>query len=121
MTPDNRIESFVTLGEFLKQFSNEQSKPVSNALNDRFYTDFEELIIRVHIHNPWFTESNVRTAITALADSLDREQLQAWLAPYRDELNKQKKINRVAVIMAGNVPLVGFHDFLCVLLSGNRF
>lgn len=121
MTPDNRIEAFSTLGEFLKQFSGDKSKNISNDLNNRFYAEFEELVTRVHIHNAWFTESNVRNAIASLAASLDKKQLQSWIAPYRDQLNKQKKAYRVAVIMAGNIPLVGFHDFLCVLLSGNNF
>ena len=121
MTLDNRIKAFITLGEFLKQFSDNKSKNTHNPLNVHFYSDFEELLTRVSQHNAWFTEKNVRYALTAIAGSLDRNQLQEWINPYQDAIQNQKKVHRIAVIMAGNIPLVGFHDFLCVLLSGNRF
>lgn len=120
MTLDNRIDAFTALGEFLQQFS-DQSKIKHNSLNDQFYDEFQELIIRVPIHNPWYTESNIRNAIAAIAGNLDKKQLEDWISGYRTDISKQKKRHRVAVIMAGNIPLVGFHDFLCVLISGNAF
>jgi hypothetical protein len=121
MTLDNRIEAFSKLGNFLKQFSTEPSTTTANPLNEQFHADVDELIKQVYLHNAWFTPSNVRNAIMALTDTLAREKLENWLKPYRAELKEQKKAHRVAVIMAGNIPLVGFHDFLCVLLSGNIF
>jgi hypothetical protein len=121
MTLDNRIEAFAMLGKFLKQFSDTESPMIDHQLNPLFFDDFKELISRVSIHNAWFTENNVRNAIAAIADSLDLERLRDWLDTYREDIYKQKKNYRVAVIMAGNIPLVGFHDFLCVLLSGNTF
>jgi hypothetical protein len=120
MTLDNRIQAFSRLGEFLKQFSDEAA-PVADPLNKQFYDECKELIKQVSIYNAWFTEQNVRQSIAALADNLTKQKLERWMAPYRQELDKQTNAYRVAVIMAGNVPLVGFHDFLCVLLSGNQF
>ncbi|HET6224627.1 MAG TPA: acyl-CoA reductase [Bacteroidia bacterium] len=121
MTLDNRIEAFSALGEFLKQVGQPKSTVPSTAINDLFYNDFEELIKQVAIYNPWFTEQNTKNAIAAIAENLDKNALQTFVAPYREQLLDNKKERQVAVIMAGNIPLVGFHDFLCVLLSGNRF
>ena len=121
MVIDKRIKSFVTLGIFLKQFSSEESKQDNNPLNTLFYSDFEELIKTVHIYNPWFVENNVRNAIAAIANNLTEEQLVDWISNYINSLSADKNAKQVAVIMAGNIPLVGFHDMLCVLLSGNKF
>jgi hypothetical protein len=76
-----------------------------------------ELVIERQVHhNGWFTEASVRNALLNLGNWLTEEQLTAWASKY--EFTGNPKV--VAVIMAGNIPLVGFHDFLCVLLSGNK-
>lgn len=121
MNLDNRIKAFVELGKFLKQFEIAGEKLSDNELNELFYNDFEELIHRSKIHNPWFTEQNVRNAIAALSNSLTESQLLDWISNYVSNLNTNGVSKKVAVIMAGNVPLVGFNDFLCVLISGNKF
>ncbi|MDP1744905.1 MAG: acyl-CoA reductase [Bacteroidota bacterium] len=121
MTLDNRIKAFVTLGDFLKQFSEQGEKQADNSLNNVFYNDFNELIQSVHYNNGWFTEDNVRNAIGAIASSLNEELLVGWLSRYIKSLSDRKTPKNVAVIMAGNIPMVGFHDMLCVLLSGNKF
>ncbi|MBA3704802.1 MAG: acyl-CoA reductase [Bacteroidetes bacterium] len=120
MTLDNRIKAFVALGAFLQQFSM-QKKRHENAMNVNFYDDFDQLIKTVHIHNPWFTEDNVRNSVGAIAGNLNQEMLVNWISGYIKDLKDNKKPQRVAVVMAGNIPLVGFHDMLCVLISGNKF
>lgn len=65
--------------------------------------------------NGWFKKENVQKSLFALGGQLTEEQLSNWLINY--SYSEQPK--KVAIIMAGNIPLVGFHDFLCVLLSGN--
>jgi hypothetical protein len=68
--------------------------------------------------NPWFTRENIRKALAAIAtDLLDEHQLQRWLSAYPAVTTAK----RVGVVMAGNIPLVGFHDFLCVLAAGHFF
>jgi len=121
MEINKRIKSFVTLGKFLHQFASKEVKNGNNSLNEIFYTNFEELIKTVHIYNQWFTEESVRNALAALAGSLKEEELVEWISNYIQELSDNNKPKEVAVIMAGNIPLVGFHDMLCVLLSGNKF
>jgi len=70
-------------------------------------------------YNKWFTPDNVKRSVEAIADMLRKDRLETWLEQYKiaDEPGHKKNI---AVIMAGNIPLVGFHDFLCVLITGNR-
>lgn len=125
MTIDCRISAFASLGRFLKQFSKNPIKEENNRQDDKlsikFYDDFNELIKSIHIYNPWFTEDNVRNALNEISIALEEKELVEWLSLYIKDLNKSKKSHKVAVIMAGNIPLVGFYDMLCVLLSGNTF
>ena len=80
------------------------------------YDEFNALMGTLKHHNGWFTEEMIRKAIGNLGESLNKENLEQWC----DQYTFSKKPKTIAVIMAGNIPLVGFHDFLCVLLSGNR-
>ena len=121
MNIDNSIKIFSELGKFLKQFSINEKKANNVKLNDLFYNDFEELVKTIHVRNPWFIEENVRKAIGAIADTLSEEKLVDWISVYINRLKQNKSSKKVAVIMAGNLPLVGFHDMLCVLISGNKF
>jgi hypothetical protein len=81
--------------------------------------DLPELIEKQHLINPWFTSANVTTALKAIASELTEENLKKWTDKY-PLLKEKAKPLRTAVIMAGNIPLVGFHDFLSVLISGNN-
>ena len=121
MLIDNRIKAFVTLGEFLEQFTNTNNKATNNALNERFYSLFDELISTVHIYNGWFTPENVRNAIGGIVELLKKDTLIDWISAYINELSRTNKTKKIAVIMAGNIPMVGFHDMLCILISGNKF
>lgn len=69
--------------------------------------------------NPWFITSHISYAINAIADSLDEDMIDRWLHKYN--LQPVNKPAKVAVITAGNIPVVGFHDFLCTLIAGHRF
>ena len=69
--------------------------------------------------NGWFTPADIRRAVRAIAcDMLQREKLEAWLADYPALPVAEPR--RVLVVMAGNIPLVGFFDMLCVLAAGHR-
>lgn len=70
--------------------------------------------------NPWFVQQFIKLSISNIANEyLDEEKLQAWADAYSvpDENNNAKT---VGIVMAGNIPLVGFHDFLSVFVSGNK-
>jgi hypothetical protein len=124
MTSEDPIQTFSRLGIFLEQFSDPgkesgYTSPWLEELNNRFFRPLESEIQNSRIHNPWFTENNVRQALGSIGKSLRPEKLARWLEKYRlPGLSADMKT--VAVIMAGNIPLVGFHDMLCVLLSGHN-
>jgi hypothetical protein len=124
MTTDNPIQTFTRLGIFLEQFiepdkSSRLDEPWLEDLNNRFFQPLESEIQNSYIYNPWFTEDNVRMALAAIASMLEPSRLAIWLNNY-DLPGLQKSPKTVAVVMAGNIPLVGFHDMLCVLMSGHN-
>ena len=69
-------------------------------------------------YNAWFTPESVLKAVIAIGEMLNENDLAAWLNRY--EVSLDKPIQRVGLILAGNIPMVGFHDVLCVLCSGNH-
>jgi len=109
MNLEERIQSFSELGEILRK-SADREDAKNQQLND--------LIINQEKHNQFFTPANVRMAVGAIGDELTTSNLKKWTDAY-PALNDNHKSLQVAVIMAGNIPLVGFHDFLSVLLTGN--
>ncbi len=76
----------------------------------------DELFDNAIYHNPWFTRENTNLAFEGLLTYLDETKLNSWLSGYDIKDNKSKT---VGVVMAGNIPLVGIHDLICVLLSGH--
>ena len=117
MLLENRISAFSELGNFLSQFK--QSGIVKKEIvkyNDVFFDSFKTLIKRAKESNSWFTENNVLYTCEAWSNLLNNKNLTSWTSNY----NLKNNSKTIAVIMAGNIPLVGFHDFLSVLISGNQ-
>ncbi len=96
---NNRIEAFARL---------------SNLISQNKYK-----LAKIGI-SPWFTEDNIIYAIDAWVSQLQEEKLNAWCEKY-PQLNQPQSPKRIAVITAGNLPLVEFHDFLSVLIAGHHF
>lgn len=69
--------------------------------------------------NPWFTRENIVLALEGLAHMLREDAVEKWLGDY--DLPEEKAANpkRVALVAAGNVPMVGFHDILTALVAGH--
>lgn len=109
---------FTELGLFLSQFKeNETIKNEKVKNNNLFFDNFINLIQLSQSHNNWFTPENVYFAIQSWANALTEENLTNWLSKYSFETKNPKKIG---LVLAGNIPLVGFHDFLSVTISGNH-
>ncbi len=71
--------------------------------------------------NSWFTEDNILMAIESITERfLSAEKLTAFVNRYDRALFDVEAPKRVGMVAAGNIPLVGFHDVLCILLSGHR-
>ena len=121
MNIDTRINAFAQLGAFLSQFNRKQiTQKQEIPHNDIFFEGFKHQIKLAQEHNGWFTQENVLFAIEGWAQQLTTEKLEQWLSVYEGAFAKAKLGQRIAIIMAGNIPLVGFHDFLSVLISGHK-
>ncbi|MEN7548629.1 acyl-CoA reductase [Rapidithrix thailandica] len=97
-----RIDAFVKLGKILENLPKEKQ---------------QEWVTQAYNHNTWFSQSSVETALKGIVRLLKEKSLTQWLAAY--PITEPEKPLKVGVIMAGNIPLVGFHDFMTVLLSGH--
>ena len=93
----------------------EEWKDFSLGVTKDEYHSLEVVINRQFALNGWFSKENVKSSMLALGDQLTPEKLNEWTSNY----SFSESPKRVGLIMAGNIPLVGFHDFLCVLVSGN--
>ena len=98
----------------MTELGNDRPYSAELSCNATSYEQFNSAIQREIFHNGWHTEELVRISLINLAQWLNEETLENWLASY--PYHEKKKT--IAVIMAGNIPLVGFHDFICVLFSG---
>jgi hypothetical protein len=112
MILDTRINAFSKLGLSIQNYID---SPNSDS---NFSQKLTNVIRKAELQNAWFTPTHVKNALEAWANSLTREHLNDWLASYPDFDTEPQ---RIAVIMAGNIPLVGFHDFLSVLITGHHF
>lgn len=118
MTLETKKSVFVELGKFLSQFSQDNDSKNANVLyNDLFFEDFINLIKLSQSHNGWYTPEHVYFSIQSWAKALTDDNLTLWTSAYAIENTKAKNI---ALILAGNIPLVGFHDFLSVLMTGHN-
>lgn len=104
-----RIEAFDRLGNTLREFI---QSPESES-----FQEINEAILHSFHKNGWFERREVLHALKYWAEELSIEKLTAWTSTYTNQVEQSLK---VAVIAAGNIPLVGFHDALCVLISGHK-
>ena len=100
----------------LKERINILSKLGHHLLNKDEY--LEAVMHRTKYNNAWFTIENQERAIKAIATRfLQKDKLEKWVEKYN--LKEPKKRKRVGLVMAGNIPLVGFHDLISVFISGH--
>ncbi|MCC6458977.1 MAG: acyl-CoA reductase [Saprospiraceae bacterium] len=105
MKKNERIELLAELGHYL-----------SGAPDDAL----EQIVQRSYMENRWFTPENTHKALQAIATSfLDRDKLIAWTGQYAIA-DREHPAQTIGLVMAGNIPLVGFHDWLCVFVAGHR-
>ena len=99
MNIKKRIKSIVLLGKFLQNDS------------------LESIVHKANSKNNWFTPQNNLSALRAIGkEFLDENKLTPWIEKY----NQNNVSLKIGVVMAGNIPAVGFHDALCVLISGHK-
>jgi len=111
-----RIDAFVKLGEFLSQFSQSSIDKKDNIeFNDLFFDGFNHQIKIAQENNSWFTKDNILFSLESWSKALSKDNISSWVS----DITFTNDSKQVAIIMAGNIPLVGFHDFLSVLISGH--
>ncbi|RAI87950.1 acyl-CoA reductase [Algoriphagus yeomjeoni] len=103
MKPAERISAFVKLGETIDNLSFEQK---------------DELLWRAENNNNWFTKESVEFALQGISFMLSQEKLDSWLSIY--ELSEVQTPKSIGLMLAGNIPGVGFHDLMCVILAGHQ-
>ena len=101
MDTNRRIELLTNLGAWMQ-------------LQDPAWLDVQE---RANHGNPWFTEGQVTLAINNICEQfLQEDRLREWVGHY----TLPARPLTVGIVMAGNIPLVGFHDFICGFVSGHN-
>ena len=79
---------------------------------------FNDIFDKAEQQNSWFTRANVIFAFKSWSEALSENNVQQWLSQY--QLPQTTSPKKILIIMAGNLPLVGFHDLLCVLVAGHK-
>ena len=111
------VKAFVELGSQIQEAFSREDGQYEGLTKQQI-----NLLLQVKksgIENGWFTKEMVESAFEGIINMLDEKQLKQWIESYLKSIDLERKPKEVGVIMAGNIPAVGFHDFLCVLLSGN--
>jgi hypothetical protein len=91
---------------------------LANELRDLSNPELMEVKYKSKAENGWFDELNIDRSLASIRDfMLDEESLLGILKTYR--LNNVSSLKRIGLILAGNIPLVGFHDILCCFLCDN--
>lgn len=86
------------------------------GLTEEEYQALQLLVANTHIYNGWFTADAIKTSLKGMASWLTEDELLRWTNNYKIQEHPPKT---VGIVMAGNIPMVGFHDLLTVFLSGN--
>lgn len=103
MILSERIQAFIKLGEILQHLDEEEK---------------EELTWKAGNNNSWFSPQSIQSALEGFSKMLEKENLNEWIEKY--DLKEISQHKNVGILMAGNIPGVGFHDMMCVLIAGHR-
>lgn len=117
MNLQHRISTFVHLSRIFGLAARNAAWPgYECGLSQEEYNEFLAARQLAQVQNQWFNQENIDRALAGLAEMLDEEDLNKWLANYElpDDFNNES----VGIVMAGNIPLVGLHDLLCALIAG---
>lgn len=110
MKENKRIQTVLKLGTYLRNhFDSNKPESIDAALN--------EVIQRAEYSNSWFTKEQVEHSLQSWGELLSENNISQWLEPYDLSIENPRNI---LLILAGNIPLVGFHDLLVCYISGHN-
>lgn len=121
LTIEKRILAFAALGEILRTFCSRAMAHSHFQTDNPHFRIIHKSISQSVNQNPWFMHRHLLYSISAIGNMLTPAALNIWLNHYQLPNTQQPKQYQIGVVMAGNIPAVGFHDFLCVLTAGARF
>jgi len=117
MAIKDKINALSKLGTILKLVGEDANwSGFEIGITEEEFNNLKGLTGAVKIYNGWFDKKEVVRAFSAWGEALTIENLQKWTSEYT--FNDQEKT--VGLILAGNIPLVGFHDIIAVYLSGHK-
>ena len=108
MNREKQISGLAQLGFYINKFLEVKPENYNEVVEK-----FAALLRKSEIENSWFTQESQRFALKQWADLLTEENLNHWLSKYKPSHDSKK----VGLILAGNIPMVGFHDVISVILS----
>jgi hypothetical protein len=111
----DRIIAFANLGRVIQQYTSGDKHILPG-----YKQILDKAIEQSRVQNPWFTSENIQLALSGIAHILKQDLLENWLSEYHLP-EKTENSKNIGVISAGNLPLVGFHDMLCVLITGHHY
>lgn len=117
MSITNRISAFHDLGQlFLYATAGETEHHTENTRFEALKEELQAKLELAQIKNQWFTQENLNYCLKQWGNTLTQANLEEW----SKGLEKPADPKKIGLIMAGNIPLVGFHDLLAVLISGHN-
>lgn len=103
LTLSERLHALIQLGDYLRAG----------------HSDLDQIICTAEQYNRWFTETNIRLALDNMVQHfLTADALEKWVAHY-PILQMTYAQQQVGLVLAGNIPAVGFHDILCTFVAGH--
>ncbi len=118
MDLETRKKTFIRLGEILRTHV---AGPDKKSPDHEYHKLLRGALEKAGIVNPWFIPFSVREALKTIGSNLRKEHLEKWTEQYPELRKPPEAPQKIGVVNAGNIPFVGFHDFLSVLLSGNIY
>lgn len=116
--PDSKINALVRLGKVMKLIAEDQPwQGFDLGITEQEFDVLKLAVNQAKIYNGWFDRKEVLRAFKSWGEALTLENIEKFINSYLPIYTDSK---RVAIIMAGNIPLVGLHDLICVYLSGHK-
>ncbi len=117
MSIEKHIKAFAKLGDVFREYCDKNNE---NSHYSNYFKILKAAIDVSYTENQWFIPDFVKHALKVWGETLTENNIRQWLEPYIEKIS-QKTIKTACVIMPGNLPLAGMHDFISVLITGNNF
>lgn len=112
MSLEQKIKALAAVGNILYQFVQNENK------NTPTFLEFKNIIRYAEIKNPWFTKKNILYALEYWGKTLTYKNISDWMSRYKSVEAAFSKT--IGLVLAGNIPMVGLHDCICVLMAGHK-